>query len=162
VRPPRIVLLLTVALASCGGDDAPRERAAPSLQAYSATTNTLCSELAAAVRRTFATAPQNPDAALSRYARDVHDAGKRFSGATPPPDLVRFHAAAVRHLARESATLRRAAALSAAGDPAGALRMLHLTRLLPDRIPAGVLHRAPACRGGVAPATPADPAAVQA
>ncbi len=161
MRPPRVALLLTVVLASCGGEDAPRAAPAPSLGAYSASANELCSELAGAVRRTFEDAPGDPDAALSRYARDVHDAGKRFSAAPPPRSLRRFHAAAVRHLAFESATLRRAADLSAAGDPAAALKALHLTGLLPDSIPEVVLRRAPACRGGVVPAVPGEPSGRQ-
>jgi hypothetical protein len=153
VRPSRIVPLLAVTLASCGGADAPPTAPAASLGGYAATTNTLCSKLAAAVRRAFEDAPNDPVAALRDYARDVHDAGKRFSDATPPAGLASFHARAVRHLARESASLRHAARLSAAGEPAAALRALHLTGLLPEPIPAPVLRRAPACRGGVAPQT---------
>jgi hypothetical protein len=159
VRPPGIALLLAVLLASCGGDAAPRPVRAASIGDYAATTNTLCSQLASAVRRTFRDAPSDPVAALSRYARDVHDAGERFSQATPPAVLRSFHAAAVRHLARESAVLRHAADLSAAGDPAGALDALHLVGLLPDPIPGPVLRRAPACRGASLPPTHADPAA---
>lgn len=158
MRPSRIAPLLALALASCGGADPPRARPAASAGDYAATTNALCAELAAAVRRTFHDAATDPVAALGRYARDVHDSGKRFSEATPPASLRAFHARAVRHLARESASLRRAAELSAAGDPAAALRALHHTGLLPEAIPAVVLSRAPACRGGgVVPATPADP-----
>ena len=157
MRLPRIVLLLAVVLASCGGDDAPPPDPRASLGDYAATTNTMCTDLASAVRRTFADMPADPVAALSRYARDVHDAGKRFSETTPPPALERFHAKAVRHLARESASLRRAAELSAAGNPAAALEALHLTRLLPDPIPATVLRRAPACRGAGLPAVRAAP-----
>ena len=158
MRLPRIAVLLVVVLASCGGDDAPPPAPRASLGDYAATTNTMCSELASAVRRTFADVATDPVAALSRYAREVHDAGKRFSVATPPPELERFHAKAVRHLARESASLRRAAELGAAGDPAAALEALHLTGLLPDPIPATVLRRAPACRGAGIPAVPAVPA----
>jgi hypothetical protein len=157
VRPPHIALLLTVVLASCGGEDASRPGAAATLGAYSASTNMLCSQLAGAVRRAFVEVAQDPDVALSHYARTVHDAGKRFSDVPPPASLRRFHQAAVRHLALESATLRRAAELSAAGDPAAALRTLHTTGLLPDPIPRSVLRRAPACRGPVVPATPGEP-----
>jgi hypothetical protein len=157
VRPPRIALLVTVLLASCGGEDASRPTPTATLGAYSASTNELCSQLAGAVRRAFEETAQDPAAALSHYAHTVHDAGKRFSGAPPPASLQRFHAAAVRHLALESATLRRAAALSAAGDPAAALRTLHATGLLPDPIPSSVLRRAPACRGAVVPAMPGEP-----
>ena len=156
VRLPHIVLLAVV-LASCGGDGAPRRAPAASTSAYAASANTLCSQLASAVRRTFEDVGTDPVAALSHYARDVHAAGKRFSEATPPPALARFHATAVRHLARESAALRHAAELSAAGDPAAALDALHLTRLLPERIPAAVLRRAPACRGAGIPEAPAGP-----
>lgn len=158
MRLTRLPLLLAVVLASCGGDDAPSRPAAASIGAYSATTNTLCTQLASAVRRTFADVATDPVAALSHYARDVHDAGQRFSEATPPPALERFHAAAVRHLARESAALRRAAELSAAGEPAAALHSLHLTGLLPDPIPERVLRAAPACRGAVVPEATGDPA----
>jgi hypothetical protein len=152
-----IASLLAVTLAACGADATPRPAAEPSLAGYASTTNVMCSQLATAVRRTFEDVSGDPVAALSHYASDVDDAGKRFSEAKPPPVLARFHAAAVRHLARESATLRRAAELSAAGDPAAALQALHLTGLLPDRIPASVLRRAPACRDGVVPATPGEP-----
>ena len=158
MRPPRIALLLVVTLAACGGDDAPRPERSASLGEYAATTDSLCAKLASAVRRTFAEVAIDPVAALSHYARDVHDAGRRFSATTPPPELARFHAAAVRHLARESAALRRAAELSAAGNPAGALESLHLTGLLPDRIPQRVLRRAPACRGSTVPGTPHESA----
>jgi hypothetical protein len=156
VRLSRVVPLLAVMLASCGGVDSPRARSRTSLRDYAATTNTMCAELAAAVRRTFADAPSDPVAALGRYARDVHDSGQRFSKATPPASLAEFHARAIRHLARESAALRHAADLSAAGDPAAALDALHSTRLLPERMPARVLRRAPACRGEAAPATPGE------
>ncbi len=162
MRLPRVALVLTVVLASCGGEDPPRVAPAASLEGYSASTNELCAQLAAAVRHAFEDAPEDPDSALARYARDVHDAGKTFSDAPPPPSLRAFHAAAVRHLALESATLRRAAQLSAQGDPAAALRTLHATGLLPDPIPRSVLRRAPACRAGVAPATPAEPGEIQA
>ena len=157
MRLPHIAPLLAVLLASCGGAAPPRSPPEASLAGYAATTNALCSELASAVQRTFEGAASDPVAALTRYARDVHASGERFSKATPPAALERFHARAVRHLARESAALRKAADLSAAGDPAAALEALHLTGLLPDAIPAGVLRRAPACRGGGAvPATPAE------
>jgi hypothetical protein len=154
VRPWCAAWLLAVMLASCGGTDPPRALPAASLGGYSASANALCAELAVAVRRTFRDAPEDPVAALGRYARDVHDSGSRFSQATPPASLRAFHARAVRHLARESAALRRAAELSAAGDPAAALEALHLTGLLPEAIPAGVLRRAPACRGDAVPETP--------
>lgn len=157
MHPSRVALLVTVALASCGGDEGRRAAPAASLDAYSASTNAMCRQLAAAVRRTFADVGVDPVAALSRYARDVHDAGKRFSEATPPAALRRFHVDAVRHLARESAALRRAADLSAAGEPAAALEALHLTGLLPDAIPERVLRRAPACRGGAVPAPHDEP-----
>jgi len=156
VRLSRVVPLLAVMLASCGGADAPAASPPASIGDYAASANTLCSELASAVGRTFRDVPEDPVAALGRYARDVHDSGKRFSDATPPASLQSFHARAVRHLARESAALRRAAELSAGGDPAAALKTLHLTGLLPDAIPAAVLRRAPACRGDLAPATPGD------
>src|SRR4051794_2900805 len=130
-------------LASCGGGEPPRAHPEASLGSYAATTNTLCAELASAVRRTFEDAPSDPVAALGHYARDVRASSKRFPGATPPATLERFHARAARHLARESAALRRAAELSAAGEPGAALEALHLTGLLPERIPAGVLRRAP-------------------
>ena len=156
MRRLRFAPLLAVMLASCGGAEPPAARPAASLGGYATTTNTLCAELAAAVRQTFRDMPADPVAALARYAREVHDSGKRFSDATPPASLEGFHARAVRHLARESAALRRAAELSADGDPAAALKALHLTGLLPAGIPAGVLRRAPACRGDVVPATPGD------
>jgi hypothetical protein len=152
-----VALLLALVLASCGGDDPPRAAPVASLKAYSASTNSMCAQLAAAVRQAFEDAPEEPDAALSRFARDVHDAGRTFSDAPPPPTLRGFHAAAVRHLALESATLRRAAELSAGGEMAEALRTLHLTGLLPEPIPRAVRRRAPACRAGVAPLSPADP-----
>jgi len=157
VRWTLVALLLTFALASCGGEDTAPSTGAATLGDYSASTNDLCSRLAGAVRRAFTDAQEDPGAALSRYARAVHDASSRFSDAPPPASLRRFHAAAVRHLALESATLRRAADLSAAGDPEAALRKLHATGLLPDPIPRSVLRRAPACRGGVAPVTPGQP-----
>jgi hypothetical protein len=157
VHLTRVAMLLTLVLASCGGDDPPRSTGPATLGAYSASTNQLCSRLAGAVRRAITEAQKDPDGALSHYARSVRDAGSRFSEAPPPTSLKRFHAAAVRHLALESATLRRAAELSAAGDPEAALRILHTTGLLPDRIPGSVLRRAPACRGAVVPATPGEP-----
>jgi hypothetical protein len=154
VRLSRVAPLLAVVLASCGGGDPSRPRPAASVAGYATTTNTLCAELAAAVKETFDGVAGDPVAALARYARAVHDASRRFSDATPPASLQAFHARAVRHLARESAALRRAAELSASGEPAAALKALHLTGLLPERIPASVLRRAPACRGRAVPATP--------
>jgi hypothetical protein len=120
--------------------------------AYAAATNRLCSELVGALRRAFRGAPQDPRAAISRYARDVADVGGRFGAVTPPPALARFGAAAARHVAREAAALRRAAAL---GDDAAALGALSNHQgLLPDGIPDAILRRAPACRI-VAPSPPA-------
>jgi hypothetical protein len=157
VRLSRIALLVTVLLASCGGEDASRPTPTATLGAYSASTNELCSRLARAVGRAFREAQDDPDGALTHYAAAVHDAGSRFSQAPAPASLRRFHAAAVRHLALESAAVLHAAELSAAGNPAAALRSLHATGLLPDPIPRSVLRRAPACRADVVPATPGEP-----
>ena len=151
-----IALLLTAAgLAGCGADgDPPAPARAPTVATYAATTNTLCSELVGALRRAFEDAPADAQAAMTRYASDVRDAGRRFAAVTPPRSLARFAAAAARHVEREAVVLRRAATRSAAGDDAAALRALgRHGGLLPEPIPAIVLRRAPAC-GAVGPAPP--------
>ncbi|MDX6679666.1 MAG: hypothetical protein QOE31_3718 [Solirubrobacteraceae bacterium] len=152
-----VLLLMATALAGCGGDRPVAPARAPSVAAYAASTNRLCAELIGALRRAFDEAAGDPDGAMAHYAVDVNDAGRRFAAVTPPRSLARFAAAAVRHVEREAGVLRRAARRSAAGDPAAAARALgRHGALLPERIPATVLRRAPAC-GGVAPAAPPSP-----
>jgi hypothetical protein len=120
-----------------------RPAPAPSVAGYAGATNRLCSELVAALRRAFRAAPRDPGAAVARDARDVADAGERFGAATPPPPLARFGTAAARHVAREAATLRRAAALD---DGAALGALSNHQGLLPEGIPDAILRRAPACR----------------
>jgi len=155
--PLSIALLLAAGaagLAGCGGDDPPEPARAPTVATYAASTNELCTRLVGALRRAFDDAPGDPDAAMARYARDVGEAGKRFASVRPPRSLARFGAAAAGHVEREADALRRAASLSAAGDSDAALRALgRHGSLLPERIPAAVLRRAPAC-GGDIPAVP--------
>jgi hypothetical protein len=160
MRPPVAPVLLAVValagctLAGCGGQHRPAP--AGTVAAYAGSTNRLCADLVGALRRAFEDAPRDPDAAMSRYAREVGAAGARFAGVCAPPSLARFASQTTRHVAREAALLRRAAARSAAGDADAAVGALaRHGRLLPPRIPVAVLRRAPAC-GAVAPA-PASP-----
>jgi hypothetical protein len=157
MRLASVALLLAVIVAGCGaGERAPRA-SAPSVAGYAATTNRLCAELVDALRRAFDDAADDPDLAIAHYARDVAAAGGRFAAVAPPPSLARFGAATVRHVRREAAALRLAAARSAGGDRAAARRALGMHGgLLPDAIPGEVLRRAPAC-GGVGPAPPDAP-----
>jgi hypothetical protein len=182
MRPLATALLACTALPACGGEDRartapPRSAAAgtatartvpaptvparttparsapaPTVAGFAAATNRLCAELVGALRRAFDAAPRDPGAALARYAHDVADAGERYGAVTPPPALVRFGAAAARHVAREATTLRRVAGLGDDGAALGALS--HHQGLLPDGIPEAILRRASACRV-VAPAPPA-------
>ncbi|MDX6681576.1 MAG: hypothetical protein QOG94_1615 [Solirubrobacteraceae bacterium] len=151
MRSVAVVLLCGFALAGCGGERRRAPARAGTVAAYAGSTNRLCADLVGALRRAFEDAPRDPDAAMSRYAREVGDAGARFAGAPVPRSLARFASQARRHVASEAALLRRAAMRSAAGDEDAAVRALaRHGRLLPERIPASVLRRAPAC-GGVAP-----------
>jgi hypothetical protein len=160
MRPPVAVVLLAgialagCVLAGCGGERRPPR--AGTVAAYAGSTNRLCADLVGALRRAFEDALRDPDAAMARYAREVGAAGARFAGVGAPPSLARFASETTRHVAREAALLRRAAARSAAGDADAAVGALaRHGRLLPQRIPGPVLRRAPAC-GGVA-AVPASP-----
>ena len=154
MRPLAIALLLAATLAACGGSGAPDGSA---VGTYAISADRLCAQLAGAIRHVFENSPDDPDEAMARYAREVGEAGRRFSPADPPASLSRFHRSAVAHVSEQAATLRRAARLSAAGDAQAAIdALLAHTGLLPERIPDAVLRRAPHCRAGVIPGAAPD------